>query len=87
MLGLVGPVHAVGIISYLLWARVTPVPVLTPGKRYVWWTCHRGLVGAFNTPIELVLSMSLEVMLCLRLHHARCRLLLVHHVPRRGAQG
>lgn len=62
-LTLVGPIHIVGIITYLLWARVTPVPVLTPSKRHVRWACHRGLVGAFNTPIQLVLSMTLEVVL------------------------
>lgn len=60
---LVGPIHTLGIITYLLWARVTPVPVLTPRKRDVWWSCPRGLVGAFNTPVELVLSMTLEVVL------------------------
>lgn len=85
-LTLVGPIHAVRIISYLLWARVTPVPVLT-SERHAWWACHRGLVGAFNTTIELVLSVTLEVVLCLRLAHSRYRLLLVHPMPRRSGHG
>lgn len=86
-LTLVAPVHTVGIITNLLRARVTPVPVLTPSERHVCWACHRGLMGAFNTPIQLVLSMTLEVVLWLRLHHPRRRLLLVHPVPRGGAHG
>lgn len=55
--------HTVGIIAHLLHAGVIPVPVLTPRMRHVWWACHRGLVGAFNAPIQLVLSMTLEVVL------------------------
>lgn len=62
-LTLVGPVHTVGVITYLLWARVTPVPVLTPAKRHVRRACHRGLVRTFNTPVQLVLSVTLEVVL------------------------
>lgn len=62
-LTLVGPIHTVRIITYLLLARVTPVPVLTPAKRHVCWACTWGLVGVFNAPIQLVLSMTLEVVL------------------------
>lgn len=62
-LTLVSPVHAVGIVSDLLRAGVTPVPVLIPTERHVCRACHRGLVGAFDTPIQLVLSMTLEVVL------------------------
>lgn len=62
-LTLVGPIHAMGIITHLLGARVTPVPVLVPRERHVRWACHRGLMGAFYPPIQLVLSMTLEVVL------------------------
>lgn len=36
-LTLVGPIHAMGIITHLLGARVTPVPVLVPRERHVRW--------------------------------------------------
>lgn len=61
-LTLVGPVHAVRIVTYL-WTRVTPVPVLTPSQRHVCWACHRWLMGALDAPVQLILSVTLEMML------------------------
>lgn len=62
-LTLVGPVHAVGVVINLLRVGVTPVPVLAACHRNVWWASHRGLVGALYAPVQLVLSVTLEVVL------------------------
>lgn len=60
-LTLVGPVHAMGIVTYLLRARVAPVPVLTSAQRHAWRS--GALVGAFDATVELVLPVALEVVL------------------------
>lgn len=77
-LTLVASKHAVGVITHLLGAGVIPVPVRTPSVRHVRRARYRGLVGAFNAPVQLVLSVTLEVVLWLRLGHPGSRLLLVH---------
>lgn len=74
-----------GIVTYLLRARVTPVPILTSCQRHVGRA--GGLVGAFDGPVQLILSVTLEVVLRLGLHHPRRWLLLVHPVAGRGAHG
>lgn len=80
-------VSSINTVADLLRDWVTPVPELTARKGHVWWTCRRGLVGAFHTPIQLVLSMTLEVVLWLRLCHPSRRLLLVQSMPCRCAHG
>ena len=62
-MALVAPVHTGGVESHLLWAWVTPIPVLTARRGHVRGACHWGLVGTSHAPIELVLSMSLVVVL------------------------
>lgn len=82
-LTLIGPVHAMGIVTHLLRARVAPVPVLTPAQRHV--GSGGALVGAFDAPVELVLPVALEVVLRLGRHHpGRRGLLLVHPVAGGG---
>lgn len=81
-LTLVAAIHAVGIVAHLLRAGVTPVPVLAPGQGNVSRGCSGGLAGAFDSPVQLILSLALEVVLRLRLRHPRRGLLLVHPMPR-----
>lgn len=89
-LALVASIHTMGVVAHchgctsLLLCWVWPVPVLASPQANVRRSTNRGLVGGTHGPIDLILSVALEVVLVL-LQDPRGALLLVHGVcgPRR----